>query len=83
MVSKDENSTKYWKKKRDSRCKRNEEVIKPVVLAHTKQKTYFINPCNDLTIDNYKPGSGDGIHVPSGYGDFLEKYLGGSTPMIS
>jgi hypothetical protein len=83
MVSKEESSNKYWKKKRESRCKRNEKVIKPVVKAHTKQPTYFINPCDDLTIDSYKPGKGDGIHVPTGFGDFLEKYLGGSTPMIS
>lgn len=83
MVSKEESSEKYWLKKRESRCKRNEEVIKPVVKAHTKQPTYFINPCSDLSVENYKPRSGDGIHVPTGYGKFLSKYLGGSTPTIS
>jgi len=83
MVSKKESSDKYWLAKRDSRCERNEKVIRPVVKAHTKQPTYFINPCKDLTVDNYKPSSGDGIHVPSGHGNFLSKYLGGSTPMIS
>lgn len=83
MVSKDPNSDNYWQKKRNSRCERNEKVIRSVVNSHTKQPAFFINPCNDLSINDYKPSSGDGIHVPTGYGDFLDKYLGSSTPMIS
>ena len=83
MVSKDKDSENYWLNKRKSRCNRNKQIIQKAVDAHnSKQPTYFINPCDDLTVDTYKP-SGDGIHVPSGYGNFLEKYLGGFTPTIS
>jgi len=66
MVSKDEGSPIYWKKKKEKRGKRNKLIAQ---IVNTIKNATFIDPYDYMK--NYK-SSPDGVHVPLGEAGWLK-----------